>query len=255
MVAWFIITMVILVIFRLPFAPVQMLPFCLEFNPSVVLVPLFGIFWGPAGAWGAAAAAVWGDKVLGMWSGLTFFKAAGFFMMALTAQQLWYEPLVPSCRMRQHDRRWRSIFRFVIIALPGSFAAAVWTGLGSEWFRLYPFPYLASLLVLHHVIFVTLLAPAAYSVMVRRFYPYWGTWRDVMHVKYEHKGSMRRALSLWIGSLGAYAAGCFAGATFYRIQPLDSYVLGTTCGGWLPILVIPFMLLHLSGFISLKKKR
>ncbi len=254
MVAWFLITTLMLILFRLPFAPVQMLPFCLELNPSVVLVPLVGIFFGPAGAWGVMAATLLGDALLGMWSGLSFFRAMGFFLMALTAQQLWYEPLVTSSRMRQHDTQLRSIGRFIVVALPGSFSSAVWTGLGSELFGLYPFPYLASILVLHHLVFVALLAPAAYGVMVRRFYPHWGTWRDVMHVEYEHEGSMRRAASLWIGALGAYAAGCFAGATFYRIQPLESYVLGTTCGRWLPVLVIPFMLLHLSGFKIGKKK-
>ena len=253
MVAWFIISILMILLFRLPFAPVQMMPFYLEFNPGIALIPLAGVFWGPAGVWGAFAATLLGDGLLGMWSELSIYRATGFFMLALTAQQLWYEPLVRAQRERKHRIAWRSTLRFITVAIPGCMISAVWTGLGSELLGLYPFPYLASLVAVHHIALMTLLAPAMYRVMMTKLYPRWGTWQDVMQVnRYAHKGSTRRAVSLWVGSLGGYAAGCFAGASFYQIWPFEPYVLGTTCGVWLRVLVIPFILLHLSGLISVR---
>lgn len=250
MVAWFLITTGVLLLVRLPFAPMQMMPFYVGFNPGIVLIPLAGVFWGPAGAWGALVSVLIGDHLMGLWSSLTIFRAVGYFLCALTAQQLWYEPLVQWHGVRHHDDSWRSVLRFVIVSIPGSFIVAAWVGLGSEMMGLYPFPYLASVIAIHNVLFTTLLAPAFYALMVKRFYPEWGTWREQLPVRsYSSSGSMRRAMMLWGGALGAYAIGCFAGATFYRIWPLQPYVLGTTCGVWLPVLVIPFVLVHLFGFL------
>ena len=89
MAAWFILGTFFLLLARLPFFAAPMIPHYLEFNPGVALVPLLGVFWGPAAVWSALAASLLGDWITGIWSSLSIFKAVGMASMAFTAQYLW----------------------------------------------------------------------------------------------------------------------------------------------------------------------
>ena len=53
MVVWVILTVLAGVLVRLPFAQVPIIPHYLDFHPGIALVPLSGVFFGPAGAWGS----------------------------------------------------------------------------------------------------------------------------------------------------------------------------------------------------------
>ena len=88
MVVWVILTVLAGVLARLPFAQVPIIPHYLDFHPGVVLVPLAGVFFGPAGAWGSLVASIIGDRLMGPWGAITLFRALGFFAFALSAQKM-----------------------------------------------------------------------------------------------------------------------------------------------------------------------
>ncbi len=248
MVAWVFITCGLILLFRLPFVSAQMIPYCLSFNPGVVFVPLAGALFGPAGVWGSLLAALLGDWITGMWGGLTVFRALGYALFAYHTQRLWDVPGGRERSPRPHDATWRATMRFLCIALSGCFVNGSWLGLGAEVWRLYPFPYFASLVVLHNAIFVVILGIPFYRIVVRDFVPHWGTWRDAM----QENGrtpvvTIRKAILLWVGSVGSCCVGSFAGWLFTGIRPLTPFVLGTTCGWGVIAIVVLFLGLHVYG--------
>ena len=89
MVAWFITASILGILVRVPFIPVPIIPYCLEFHPGIVLVPLFGVFWGPAGAFGVLVASLGGDLLFKQWDTISWYRALGLFFFALSAKRLW----------------------------------------------------------------------------------------------------------------------------------------------------------------------
>ena len=72
MLVFFAVTTVLLILARLPFLPMQLIPRHLDFQPGIVLVPLAAVFFGPAGVWGSLAASLLGDKLFGQWNALSW---------------------------------------------------------------------------------------------------------------------------------------------------------------------------------------
>jgi hypothetical protein len=150
-------TVVLGVLARLPFAHFQIIPHYLDFHPGVILVPLAGVFFGPAGAWGSLAASLIGDRLMGPWGAISIFRALGFFFFALSAQKMWNFSFWFEVGHVKPSLSWSHTARFILVSWPGCALAASWQGLGSELLRLYPFIYVASLLMLNNMLFCTLL--------------------------------------------------------------------------------------------------
>lgn len=249
LIAWFLATVALLVLARLPFARFQIIPHYLKFTPGVILVPLAGVFWGPAGAWGALAASLAGDRLTGMWGVLSPYRAAANFLFALSAQKLWDVSPRGEASLT-HAPSVSHTLRFLLAAWPGCFAAAGWVALGCEINGFYPFPYIASLALAHNLAFVTLTGAAVYRLTARTAAPRFGSWREVMAADAGPATDPLPALVIWVGSLGACAAGWLAGALIYRMGPFEPFVIGITCGAWVEALVIPFLAVQVLGALG-----
>ncbi|MBU0678765.1 MAG: hypothetical protein KJ626_11685 [Verrucomicrobia bacterium] len=248
MIVWFMVSVVFMFLVRVPFIHAQIIPYYLDFNPGIVLVPLVSVFWGPAGVWGTVAASLLGDWLLGQWGPLTAYRTIGLFLFALSAQRLWTAFPRTIGDYTGHEPGWSPTMRFVLISWPGCLIAAAWAGLGSELLRLYPFPYFTVLVALNNLLFVTVLGVSMYRITARETVPYFGTWRDVMKISpHEDDLAARHVLYIVAGSLGSILIGILAAGMIYSIWPPQPYILGTRCGIWVPVLVIPFLALHLVG--------
>lgn len=241
MIAWFALTAFLGVAVRLPFARFQMIPHHLDFNPGAVLVPLSGVFFGPAGAWGSMAASLAADKLLGQWNGLALFRALSFFFFALTAQRLWDFSLLEG-RPAAPEATGASALRYVFISWAGALLAATWQALGSELLRVYPFAYIFSLLTLSHVVFCSLLGVPLYLVMAREWVAFFGEWRGVMGGELDDgTTALRSASLLLVGAVGAPAAGLFISRAVYHVGTFQPFVLGAYTGFLVPLTVIPLL--------------
>lgn len=248
MIAWFFLTAVLELLVRLPFAKFQMIPHYLDFHPGVVLVPLAGIFFGPAGAWGSLAASLLGDRLLGLWGMASAFRAAGFFLFALSARRLWDFSWRSDSVAAAMDPIWSRTGRFMLAAWPGCFIAASWQGLGSEVLRSYPFSYVASLLVMNNLLFCTLLGLPLYRLVARYGIPRFGTWRETMGLGgVSSPTTPLDAFFVAAGGLGACMIGWYAGRLFYHVGPMQPMVLGSYCGILVPVCVVPFLILQIVG--------
>jgi len=244
MLALVAITTVLLILARLPFLPMQLIPRHLDFQPGIVLVPLAAVFFGPAGVWGSLAASLLGDKLFGQWNALSWYRAASFFFFALGTMRLWDTSIRRDASPPEPGRSWVMALRFTFVAMPGCFAAAAWRAIGSEVLRAYPFAYIVSLLVLNNLLFCALLGSALYELVAGSWVARLGNWREVVGPEDEGRTSVFNGLLIVAASLGACVAGLCVSKAVYHIGPLQPFMLGTSTGPGVPWVVIPLLLAH-----------
>ena len=247
MVSWFLLTLALFLLARSPFFKVPLIPYYLEFMPAIVIVPIAGVFWGPAGALGVAAGSLAGDALFGFWGVLSPYRALSLFLYAYSAKQLWDYSMTRLGRRGGLDPNWGQTLRFVLVSWPGCFAAATWTGMGADMFRLYPLPYIASLLVVNNLLFVTLLGPAFYRILARELVPHFGCWRDVMGDEAMTPMTGRGASIHLVGSVGGWVLGILVAGVVYGLWPTQAAVLGSTAGPGVKAVVLPFLLMQVVG--------
>ena len=247
MVVWVILTVLAGVLARLPFAQVPIIPHYLDFHPGIALVPLSGVFFGPAGAWGSALASIAGDAMFDMLDALSVFRALGFFLCAWATQRLW-DCLTNDEEWRDRRPTWTQTLRFIFTCWPGCVIAALWPAFGSEWMRTYPFVYIASILVLNNLLFCTLLGLPLYRLMARHWVINFGTWRRIMsRSPLPGATSPVSAALILIGAFGAGLVGWYVSGACYRVHLWQPFVLGTHTGQWLVWAIAPFLILQLVG--------
>ena len=232
----------VLLLPRLLFFSAQPLPYYLPFNPGCPLIPIGGILFGPAGAWGALLASLLADSLTGMSTALSPFRAAGSFFFAFHAHLLWSRlaprPGLPASAVQRAGR-------FLAAALPGGLADAAWAGFGSEGLRLYPFPYVAGMVLFQNLLFLPLIGIPLFVWIFAR--PQMAKALRDLETEYPTGWRLTRrgALGLGAGAFGALAAGLFVAHAVYRIGPFSAFIIGVTDCPWVTTAVTPFILLYL----------
>lgn len=253
LIAWFAATVVLGILARLPFAHFQIIPHYLDFHPGVILVPLAGVFFGPAGAWGSFAASLIGDRLMGPWGVTSIFRALGFFFFALSVQKMWNFSFWFEVGHVKPTRAWNHTARFILISWLGSAVAASWQGLGSELFRLYPFIYVASLLMLNNMLFCTLFGLPLYRLMAGLWIPRFGTWAEALGADAgPGSPSFRNVIFIAAGGVAALLTGFYISELVYHVSPLQPFTLGAYTGIFVPLVVIPMLIVNAAG-LFLKK--
>jgi len=247
MVAWFFVTFIMIALPRLLFSPAQILPYFVQLDPGCALIPVCGIVFGVAGAWGVFAAIIGVDLFTELTLSLSLFTATGGFLFAYSASLLWRRFDLASLK---ELNAWKFAIRFLLCALPGSAIMAVWIGFGSECMRLYPFPYVALLILIQNLLFVPLLGIPIMRVFMDR----------VLLVRPEEQSlPAREKARLFVfciraGAWGGLLAGIFLASKVYHIQPLAPFIIGVTDCPWVIAGVTPFLFLQLYGLFGRRKK-
>lgn len=237
---------------RLLFFTAQPLPFYLPFNPGCALNPVCGILFGPAGAAGALLASLLSDFLVNMDTVLSPFRAAGAFIFAFSTHLFWSR-----CAPRPGTScsAVSLALRFMMAALPGCLLNAGWTGFGSEALRLYPFPYVVTMVLLQNLVFTPLIGIPLFVWLFSR--PHLGRRIRNLETEYPTGWSLTRQGALWlcVSGTGALVAGLFIARIVYRIGPFSAFIIGVTDCPWVTTVVTPFMLLQLYMTFSKKSYR
>lgn len=255
MVAWFIAAFLLFLLARLPFIKAPLLYGYVEFQPGIVLVPLLGVFWGPAGALGIALASVVGDLLFGYGGSLVFYRMFGLFLYAMSAKKLWDYFSMRDAAHPGIRPTWKQISRFMMASLPGAFLAAGWFAFGNHMVRSYPFSYVLMLVLANNLLFLLVLGPAFFHALARELVPHFGCWREVM----KNSGvlppiGIRGATLSFVGSFGAVTAGFLVGTNVYGHWPLDNFLegkwfLASSSGPLLTWAVWPFLLMQVLAIL------
>jgi energy-coupling factor transport system substrate-specific component len=193
----------------IPFKGIPLIPGITELRPANVIPLVFGLLFGPAGAWGAAFGNLIGDFFGTLGPG-SFFGFWGNFLAAYLPYQMWRGRSLES--LRSH---W---LRFILAALLGGLGCALVVSFGLESLKLLPFSIIAIAVFLNNVVIALSLGPFLLKLLAPRV---------------SRPGPAPRVgLALaWVGAGGGY----FLGLT------ISTGLLAWAALPPLPLLLAPFM--------------
>jgi energy-coupling factor transport system substrate-specific component len=229
MVVLTVLTAGIFAAILIPFKGIPLIPGVTELRPANVIPVVFGLLFGPAGAWGAAFGNLIGDffGTLGIGS---FFGFWGNFLAGYLAYKMWRDR--PLSQIKRH------LPLFIGAAVLGACACALVVGFGVETFKLLPFSIIGVAVFVNNAVIALILGPFLLALLeprVSRWDLYWG---ELMDPEDRLPGpAPRLGLALaWLGGGGGFAAGLALG-----------FGLISSPGLPLPALLSPFLLTLLAG--------
>ena len=230
MVVLTVLTAGIFAAILIPFKGIPLIPGVTELRPANVIPVVFGLLFGPAGAWGAAFGNLIGDFFGTLGPG-SFFGFWGNFLAAYLPYKMWGRR--PLSRVKGH------LACFVLAVLLGAGGCALMVGFGLEALKLLPFSIIAVAVLVNNALIALLLGPFLLSLLWPRVDRWDLYWKELMDPEDRPPGAAPNlGLALvWLGAAGGYLVGL--GVAFNLIN-----LPGTPS---LPTLLTPFLILLLAG--------
>jgi energy-coupling factor transport system substrate-specific component len=230
MVVLTVLTAGIFAAILIPFKGIPLIPGITELRPANVIPVVFGLLFGPAGAWGAAFGNLIGDffGTLGVGS---FFGFWGNFLAAYLTYKLWGDR--PLTNLSRH------LPRFISAVVLGAWACALVIGFGVEIFKLLPFSVIAVAVFINNAVIALILGPFLLRLLTPRVCRWDLSWTEQMDPEDRLPGPARRLglVLVWLGAGGGYLAGLALGLGLISAPALPA----------LSITLIPFLAVLLAG--------
>jgi len=234
MVVLTVLTAGIFAAILIPFKGIPLIPGHTELRPANVIPVVFGLLFGPAGAWGAAFGNLIGDffGTLGVGSLFGFW---GNFLAAYLTYKLWGDR--PLADLARH------LPRFIGAVVLGAWACALMIGFGVEVFKLLPFSVIALAVFINNAVIALILGPFLLKLLEPRVSRWDLAWTEQMDPEDRLPGPARRlGLALvWLGAGGGYLGGLALGFGLISSPGLPA----------LPLTLIPFLAVLLVGCLLL----
>lgn len=230
MVVLTVLTAGIFAAILIPFKGIPLIPGITELRPANVIPVVFGLLFGPAGAWGAAFGNLIGDFFGTMGVG-SFFGFWGNFLSAYLTYKLWGD--CPLADLSRH------LPRFISAVVLGAWACALMVGFGVEIFRLLPFSVIALAVFINNAVIALILGPFLLKLLEPRVSRWDLAWTEQMDPEDRRPGPARRLglILVWLGAGGGYLTGLALGVGLISAPGLPA----------LPITLIPFLAVLLVG--------
>ncbi|MDP3181553.1 MAG: QueT transporter family protein [Desulfobaccales bacterium] len=214
----------------IPFKGIPLIPGVTELRPANVIPVVFGLLFGPAGAWGAAFGNLIGD-FFGTLGAASFFGFWGNFLAAYLPYKMWgHRPLG---RLKGH------LPRFILAVLLGAMGCALLVGFGVQAMQLLPFSVIALAVLINNGLVALILGPFLLGLLQPRVNRWDLYWQELMDPEDRPPGpAPRLGLALvWLGAAGGFLSGLALGFG----------LLGGPTWPSLPVTLTPFLLLLLAG--------
>jgi energy-coupling factor transport system substrate-specific component len=229
-----------------PFKGIQIIPGFAELRPAGAIPVVFGLIFGPAGAWGSCIGNVIGDffGTLGIGS---LFGALGNFFFGFVGYKVWGNMGWFSSKADLNIRTKRQVFEYILVAILSSATVAFIIAWGLELLKLLPFASIGAVIVTNNIIFSVIIGPFLLMLLYPRAMRWGLYWKEIMDQELVSKGIMPRvgALCIWIGALGGLIMGFLLSTGLYHGQ-LFQFAQGTA-GSGVVLGVLPFLLLFFLG--------
>jgi len=216
----------------IPFKGIPLIPGVTELRPANVIPLVFGLLFGPAGAWGAAFGNLIGDFFGTLGPG-SLFGFWGNFLAAYLPYQMWrgrpLEPLGP---------HW---LRLILAALLGGTSCALVVGFGLASLKLLPFSIIAVAVFLNNVLVALSLGPFLLKLLAPRVSRWDLFWQEQMDPEDCRPGPAPRLglMLAWLGGGGGYLLGLAVSTGLVAWAALPP----------LPLVLAPFLILLILGCV------
>ncbi len=190
---------------------IPIIPGITEVRPANVFPPIFGLLFGPAGAWGAAIGNTIGDLFGGTLGAGSIFGFFGNFFLGFVPYKMWGAlfNLVTKDDMAPTTNNARKIIAFEIVALVASAACAVIIAWYLDLVGIVPYAFLAITITINNFAAVFLLGPILLALLYPRVKRWGLLWTDIMDKEDVARGFSPNigSVLMTIGSLGGLIVG------------------------------------------------
>ena len=230
----------------IPFKGFAIIPGFTEVRPANVFPFVFGLLFGPAGAWGSAIGNLIGDFFGGTLRPGSIAGFVGNFFLGFLPYKMWGSFFRRGENMDQNVVSGKKLVVFNAIVILASAVCAVWIAWFNDLMGVIPFAALGSIITVNNAIAGILLGPILLLVLYPRVKRWGLLWTEIMRPEEVSAGRFRtlgNAL-MWIGGIGALVVGLALGLGLYE-QNLAA--AGFTAGGagaaGIGLGLIPFLIL------------
>lgn len=212
---------------------IVLIPGITEIRPANVFPPVFGLLFGPAGAWGAAIGNLIGDIFGGTMGIGSIFGFFGNFFLGFIPYKMWGATfgLVSKKDMSPTTNKWKKILAFEIVALVSSAACAIIIAWYLDLAKIVPFAFLAITITVNNFAAAVVLGPILLSLFYPRIKRWNLLWTDIMDKEDVSKGFAINlgSILMIVGSLGGLIIGILvaigvAGQELYGFAGLSGQV-------------------------------
>ncbi|MCX5813304.1 MAG: QueT transporter family protein [Proteobacteria bacterium] len=181
---------------------IPLIPGITEVRVAGIFPMIFGILFGPAGAWGLGFGNLIGDIFGGTLGPSSIAGMAGNFLLGYLPYTMWIHLVPFSEKTYCWDRRsWRSWASYIIITIVSSAACAVVISVIVDSLGIVPYAVLSKIITLNDTVgslVGVILLIAVYDVAVKQL----GLlWTDIMEVGEIKKGFLR-PVAVWLITAG-----------------------------------------------------
>lgn len=231
--------------------PTQFLPIIPGFTnirPANVFPFVFGLLFGPAGAWGSAI----GNLINDFFGTLGPGSIGGFignFFLGYLPYKMWGSFFRRGEDMEPNVNSGKKLGVFIAIVVLASVVCAVWIAWFNDFLGLLPFAALSSVIALNNLLAGVVLGPILLLVLYPRVRRWGLLWTEIMapdEVAASRAGRLGNIL-VWVGGIGGLVVGLVLGLGLYD-QGLAAAGFATGAGGVaLGLILLPFLALIVVG--------
>jgi len=190
---------------------IPIVPGITEIRPANVFPPVFGLLFGPAGAWGSAIGNLIGDLFGGTLGLGSIFGFIGNFFLGFIPYKMWGATfgLVKKTDMSQTTNKISKIIAFEIIALTASAACGIIISWYLDLAGMVPFAFLAITITLNNFAAAVVLGPILLVLLYPRVKRWGLIWTDIMKKEDVAKGFAKTigTILMIVGSIGGLIVG------------------------------------------------
>src|SRR5918912_1039745 len=218
----------------IPFKGFTIVPGYIDLRPANAFPIVLGLFFGPAGAWGAAIGNTIGDFVGGTLSLGSVGGFVGNFLLALLPYKMWSVFFRRDENMETNVNSGKKFGVFILLVLLASAVCSLIISWWSDLIGLFPFLLFFALILFNNAIMGGVLGP----ILLLALYPRvkrWGLlWTEIVEPEDASSSRLKRtgAILVWAGTIGGTIVGLLL-----RLAPQTPGNLGIGLG------LIPFVLL------------
>jgi len=222
---------------------IPIVPGITEVRPANVFPVVFGLLFGPAGAWGSAIGNTIGDLLGGTlgWGSLAGF--VGNFYLGFIPYKMWGAMgIIPAADPSPRLNSRRKFLAFFIVSIVAASACGVIIAWFLDLIGLVPFAFLAIVITLNNSLAEVILGPPLMLLLYPQIQRWGLLWTDILSPEEVAPGLFRRlgALLMIIGAIGGLIVGLGISTDLYG-QQLFQIAVGAKgkIGVWLGLL--PFL--------------
>lgn len=233
-------------LFLLPFKTEQLIPGITEIRFATLFPVIFGLLFGPAGAWGSAIGNLGGD-FFGTLSAGSVFGFAGNFLYAYIPYKLWYHiKLKPGEDRTPTINSPHKLAQFGLISFISSASCAVIIAWGLNVLKLADFKSLSIIITLNNSVITLLLGPIVLPVLYSIAKKNNLLWMRIMHkddIRMPSKDKLKPLMAA-VGAIGGICSGLAAGYISAHLNSIECQIPAVAKIGspHITLAVLPFIL-------------